>query len=339
MTKSLPLIAALLVMDVAAGGALGCTRAGQRSAADRVRVSYTPYLSYAPLFLAADEGLFRRHGLDVELIQMSVYDSTAALLHGDVDVATNFLSIGVLTAIARGGRLQIVADKGYEAGAGCACNALFARRELVASGRLTDLVSLRGLRVGVRRVTVEEYWLDRLLESAGVPWAEIRVTDVPAEGKLTALASGQVDLVAWSEPSLTQAAAKGLGVVWKRPADVLPDLQWAYLLYGRSLLDQRPDVGRRFMLAYLEGVRRYSAGKTDRNVASVARHTGIDPELVRRACWIAIHQDGRINTASVLDFERWAKSKGYLDAVVPELRFWNPAFTAWASAQLAAGGS
>ena len=323
-----------------AGAAGGCRRATPSPAGgerDRVRVSYAPFVSYAPLFIAADAGLFRAHGLDVELVRMPVYDSTAALLHGDVDVASNYLSIGALNAIAKGERLRIVADKGYEATGGCAANALFARRALVTGGQLSGVASLRGRRVAVQSGTVEEFWFDRMLERAGVPRADVNVVTLLSEGRAAALGTGAVDLVAWSEPFLSQAAAEGLGAVWKGAGEVIPDLQWAYVLYGRSLLDARPDVGRRFTLAYLEGVRTYLEGKTEGNVASIVRHTGLDPDVVRRGCWLAVRPDGRIDTASVLDFERWAKLKGYLDAIVPEERFWDPSFVAWASPRLGGG--
>ncbi len=46
------------------------------------------------------------------------------------------------------------------------------------------------------------------------------------------------------------------------------------LYYGPAFTDTNPEVGRRSMVAYLQGVRQYNQGKTDRNI-------GIPPELHR----------------------------------------------------------
>jgi ABC-type nitrate/sulfonate/bicarbonate transport system substrate-binding protein len=105
------------------------------------------------------------------------------------------------------------------------------------------------------------------------------------------------------------------------------------LLFGRSLLDERPEVGERFIAAYLEAVELYAEGKSAANVAALARHTGLEPGLVERACWMPLRADGRIDTPSVLAFQRWAVERGYLDAVEPVERFWEPRFVDAAAAR------
>jgi hypothetical protein len=77
----------------------------------------------------------------------------------------------------------------------------------------------------------------------------------------------------------------------------------------------------------------YAEGKSAANVAVLARHTGLEPGLVERACWMPLRADGRIDTPSVLAFQRWAVERGYLDAVEPVERFWEPRFVDAAAAR------
>jgi hypothetical protein len=80
------------------------------------------------------------------------------------------------------------------------------------------------------------------------------------------------------------------------------------------------------MVAYLQGVRRYNRGKTERNLEILEKHTGLDRDLLEEACWPAFRRDGRINARSILDFQTWAREAGILDVDVPEDQFWEPRY-------------
>ena len=98
------------------------------------------------------------------------------------------------------------------------------------------------------------------------------------------------------------------------------------LAYGNRLLNEDPELGRRFMRAYLRGVRRFNEGKTARNVVILSRYTKLPPEVIRRACWITIASDGRIDPAAVQPLLDWALTEHYLDEPVPVSKWWNPKF-------------
>lgn len=326
-------------LGLALGGCSGGASRGQAGPAAgaeeraTVRVAVMPFLSYAPIFLGVDGGQFAAHGLDVELVPLRTTEANAALVRGDVDVAANFLSAGLFNLIGRGNRVAIVADKGWLDPASCEANGIVARTELAASSELEAAAGLRGRSVHYRPGTIEEYVLDRVLAAAGLGLGDLDAREVPAAAKVEALASGALDLAAWSEPYLTVAEEAGAAVLWRGAAEASPGGQWAMLLFGRSLLDERPEVGERFIAAYLEAVELYAEGKSAANVAVLARHTGLEPGLVERACWMPLRADGRIDTPSVLAFQRWAVERGYLDAVEPVERFWEPRFVDAAAAR------
>jgi len=289
----------------------------------KVRVAYLPFLSYAPVLIGAAEGCFREQGLEVELVNVPSTDSVAALVRGDVDAATSFLYTGFFNAIARGGRIRIVADKGHAEPGACASDGLIARSGLEPTEKADWL---RGRSLAFRPSSIEEFWIERYLSSAGLSWNDVVIKAIPASAKLDALASGAIDAAAWSEPSITLARQRGVASLAASVASTVANLQWAYLAFGRRLLDEDREAGRRLVVAYLKSVRQYNRGKTDRNVAILADATGVSADVVRESCWISIHDDGTIDVGSVVEFESWAKGRGLLDEVLPPESFWEPAF-------------
>ena len=57
-------------------------------------------ISFLNIFIARDAGFFKRHGLDVELIQMAGPLPIAAMLAGDVDYLTG-ITIGLVPVQGR----------------------------------------------------------------------------------------------------------------------------------------------------------------------------------------------------------------------------------------------
>ena len=114
--------------------------------------------------------------------------------------------------------------------------------------------------------------------------------------------------------------------IWAAPKDILPDSEFAVILYGPSLLEENRAGGERFMRAYLRAVRQYNEGKTDRNVEILAKYTELDQDLIREICWPAIRDDGQINAGSVIQFQEWGLERGLLDSVVSEEEFWDSSF-------------
>lgn len=85
------------------------------------------------------------------------------------------------------------------------------------------------------------------------------------------------------------------------------------------------------MVAYLKAVRQYNRGKIERNIEILAKHTGLDRELLKKCCWPAFHDKGQINIESIVDFQSWALKKGFLDKGVSPDQFWDPSFIEYAN--------
>lgn len=329
-SKPLPIILILLSILLQACGA-----AGSQSEATpepvKLKVIVLPYVSYAPFFIAQDDGYFSEQGLEVEFIRLDkTAEAIPALAQGQVDVAAGLMEVSTLNAIAKGSKIKYVADKGYIPPDHCTFTGWVARKDLITSGALEDLSNLAGKKIAASPTSSAEYALDLLLKDVGLTSADVELLDMPPPARHEGLSSGSVEISAAAEPWITQAVSAGIGESWIPWESYMPNFIISIIMYGPNLLEKNPDAGNRFMLAYLNAVQQYNEGKTDHNVEIVAKYTQLPPEAVKATCWIAIEPDGLIDTQQVLDFQEWALAKGYIEERISVEQFWDRKFVDYA---------
>lgn len=290
----------------------------------KVTLNINPTLTYAPLMIASDAGFFTQEGIDPELVSLDSNSAVAAAAAGKLDVLSAGIRSGVFNMMLKGVPLKIVADKGHSSPGVCAPEAFIATvgaaRRIEAAGG-----SLRGERVALTRGGTVEFLIVRLLESRKLTTDDVVIVQMP-QGS-AASSRGKMDALRYiSEPNLSASLAEGWAAVVASPEEVAPGHQTAVIVYGKRLFEDDPDLGHRFMRAYLRGVRRYNEGKTAENVATISRHTKLPPEIIRSACWTTISADGQIDPTAVQPFLEWALEQNYLDAAVTPALWWDPTF-------------
>jgi NitT/TauT family transport system substrate-binding protein len=293
----------------------------------KLKVVQLTYLTFAPFFIAEEEGYWAEQGLEIELVKVEESAmGIVPLLQGDLDVLAGTITFGLLNAMAREGGVRFVADKGYVEPTGCANGGILARRSLLESGALASPEQMKGLHVAVNPAAARGYFLDKVLEKGGLTEDDIEIVDVSNPALLDAMAKATIDLVVTSEPWPTRLIQAGDADFWLSYQDIAPGFQLGYVAFGPSLLEENPDAGRRFIAAYLKAIRKFNEGKTERNLEILAQYTGMDEEFLQKACWPTFHADGSIDVQSVLEFQDWSLEKGYLDGLVPVEQFWDPSF-------------
>jgi NitT/TauT family transport system substrate-binding protein len=287
---------------------------------------------FMPLAIADEEGYYSEQGLKVEFIKLSrSAEAIPALTQGSLDVLAGTTSFSLFNAMARGARIKIVSDKGYIASSGCTELAIMAGKDWAETLKAAGATQLKGRRIAVNPMASAGFIAEKALKTIGMTLADLQIVDVPDPVKHEAFATKRIDLAYANEPWVTRISRTGHAVPWVSGSQVVPDFQNAFMMYGPSLLDQNPDVGERFMVAYRKGVLKYNEGKTDRNLDIIAKHSGLDREILRQACWPAFRASGHINTRSVLEFQDWGRKKGFLDTTVAEQQFWDPHFVDYAN--------
>jgi NitT/TauT family transport system substrate-binding protein len=179
-----------------------------------VRIGTLPTEDSLPLWVAEEEGLFEKAGLPkVEItVFQAAQERDAAMASGAIDafmgdiIAAANLEAGgtpvtiatvMLGATPAEGRFGIAAPKTWTGGTG-------------AEG----LAQLAGVPVGTSSATIQEYVLDRLMESAGVPADQIKVEEVkkvPVRFEL--LMQGKLNAAALPEPFLSLAELEGAKLI------------------------------------------------------------------------------------------------------------------------------
>lgn len=295
----------------------------------KITISFRPFMSFAPLFFALEEGYYEEQGLDVEFIEMPSNDAIVGLLNGDIDVVGGFVTPNTLNAMNQGTVIKYVADKGFVDPDSCPVNALIVSSELMASGRLDDSNNWAGLRVEADETNMEGYMLSKLAEQAGMTIDDFVLIDVPPPVEFSSIGDGSIDVATGSEPWGTRMVLAG-AEIWKPAKELIPGTTFAIIEFGPSILEDDPDLGKRFMVAYLKAVNQLAEGKTERNMELMVNFTGLEEELLEQVCWAHFAEGARINPDSIIAFQEYLFGRGLIDSVVPIETFWDPTFTDYA---------
>jgi NitT/TauT family transport system substrate-binding protein len=97
-----------------------------------IRIQQSSSLSYAPIFIALDEGFFKEQALTIDLEPFnSTSEGLSAIFQSNLDVMGEKMSLELFNAIDQNSMLKNVADKGCESKEHCACKAIVTRNNLI----------------------------------------------------------------------------------------------------------------------------------------------------------------------------------------------------------------
>jgi ABC-type nitrate/sulfonate/bicarbonate transport system substrate-binding protein len=315
---------------------VSCRREPERQPGPRtrVRVSGRAALSQASIILADESGYFRRQGLDVEFVGLENSEGLPTLIEGGMDVLAGQVQPRYFNAIARGAQIRMVADRGHLDPARCGYAALVARKTLLREGRLPHPGRSKKWRIDVSPGSLGEFILDRALLTEGIDPAWVQIAPIDGRASAEALRMGALDVTLAFGAELERCQRAGEGVVWRSAESLVPNLQLMTVLYGPSLLKKDPEAGRRFMVAYLQGVRQYNEGKTTRNLEILERRLRVDRQTLLASCWMPVRDDGRVDVDSLLAIQAWAQGKGLTNRTLSAAEFWEPRFIELAAREL-----
>jgi NitT/TauT family transport system substrate-binding protein len=283
---------------------------------ETVRVAYNPQLPAAPIIVAVEKGYFRAEGIEIEIERAenaaAVFQALAA---GEVDVGRGAISAGTFNALSRGVDMRIVATGHAEPPSGGRTgNPVIVRKDLWDSGAVRSMTDLRG-----RTVTINgpagggEYTLGLVLRDHGMAFEDVNVVYMPFPDMVPALGSGAVDAAASIiEPQATTALRRGFGALLV-PAP-RPSSQTTVIFYGQRFITERPAVARRWMVAYLRGIRDLAGEgwRKPEHVAIMSRVTNLPSDLVEEAIAPYWDPDGRINREDLAEQQRFYQERGHL---------------------------
>ena len=207
-----------------------------------LRVGLLPDSISALLYIAREQGLFKRHGLDVafENYQAGAY-AVNDLLADKIDVATAIEFVLVLQGFKRedlrsigtissSDTIEVIARKGR------------------GIGKPEDL---KGKIVGSSKNTATDFFLSTFLLSNNIHPGEVRTVDVKPADVLTALSEGKIDAAVSFSPFSGMIKKRLAGRILSWPAQGGRDFY--YLLTTREeLVESRPGAIDSFLRGLLE---------------------------------------------------------------------------------------
>jgi len=291
------------------------------------------------IFIANDRGYFQAEGIQLEVQRFqTLVDMVAPLSTGQLQIASGALAASLFNAAARGVHIQIVADKGQTSTPEWDYAALVIRKDLIESGKVRDYADLKGLRlVTSGRANSTEVILATALNRGGLTLQDVNFSQLGFPEIVAALASKGIDGAIVVEPFISRIVSDGTGVRWKDSIDILGrSEQVGVIVYGEQLAANR-DLARRWMTAYLRGVRDYNDafGPRKKDYGDVIRvltenTTVADPAIYERMRAAGLDPDGRLDMRSLEDDLKYYIDSGQVNDSPDLSRLINTSFQQFA---------
>jgi ABC-type nitrate/sulfonate/bicarbonate transport system substrate-binding protein len=290
-----------------AGGATGATSSGTPQQMVSMKYGYAATsLSFLPMKVAVEQGLYRQYGYDVEPVLVGAGVMAAAQIAGEIEYSTSYPA-SIRTA-AQGAPLKIVSTQ--------VTAPLFV---MMGRPEITNIADLRGKSVGIttRGGAIDKVTRD-VLEQAGLQ-PETDVTILPAGAQVTvlleALLSGRVQAGLLSPPWFVRAREQGLRVLVRTP-DVLQEPQNGLAVMEERLTRQREQV-RQMVQAEIEAGRfmRQNRAGTVAIIRDWLEISQAEAEESYDFALPAISGDGRIDLEALKRYVAAEKQEG---TVAPE---------------------
>jgi NitT/TauT family transport system substrate-binding protein len=292
-----------------------------------VTIHNSTQINYAPIFFAEEYGYFEEYGIQLEVLTFNrVTEAVPLLVSGQLDVYAGSITTGLLNIFEQEPYVKAVADRGKIIQDSCTFQAILARKDLYDSGMANGPADLVGMSIVARPSATGGFHLANYLAQAGLTFDDVTLVDLPSGSYIDALDNNAIDFIIAPETVLTRLLKYGNAVVISRAEDVIGPYQSSILAFGPRLLRDDPDLGVRFMAAYLKGVKKYNEGKTPENIRILGEQTGEDLDVIQDSCWVPIREDGIIYFGEVDPFQQWSASMGQLDVTITEEQFWDPKF-------------
>lgn len=271
-----------------------------------VRVARIPVLDTLPLFVAQQEGLFEKHGVQVEIIPVaSAPERDQLIAAGQADAMINEV---LSTMFAN--KESIVMQTVRYARTATRTSPVFRILGARDAGIVT-LDQLKGVPVGVSDGTIIAYLTERLLQAEGFSADEIQTTSVPSiADRMALLGSGQLKAAMLPDPLSTLAIQQGASLVLDDTRH--PEYSFSTLTFRKAFLDANPTTTRNFLAAWEEAVQLINADGS-RWTALLSEQNLVPAPLLETFQVPQFAEAGVPSEEQFKDMLAWAREKGLLD--------------------------
>jgi NitT/TauT family transport system substrate-binding protein len=232
----------------------------------KITLGFSAWPGWFPWQVAADQGLFAKNGVDVEVKYFENYtDSLNALSTGNIDANSQTLN-DTISSVAGGAKQTIVLVNDNSTG----------NDQIIAREGIASVSDLKGKTVAAEEGTVDHYLLLLALESAGLGPSDIEFTPLATDAAAAAFVAGRVDAVGVFAPFTTTALGRKGSKAIATSADfpgAIPD----HLVVSPNLVKDRPDDVQAMVKTWFDTVEWIRANR-DQAIAIMAERAGVSAD-------------------------------------------------------------
>lgn len=279
-----------LVLAMAAGG---CSRrSGQ------VRLAYPPIMGSLPVFIAEDQQLFEKRGLQAQTVSFSSSnDMVSALVAGQVDLLPAVSLVPLIhLEIQHPGKFRVFSHSRMRRD-----NSTY-RIVVKAASPVTSLQDLQGRKIGVFPGTSATRLLSAFLKRTGVDPDKITFLQLPSSAQVAALESGAVDalfaydpLILMTEPGHYRALSNSVYAELSEPCPL------GVSVISRAFERAHPEAAARAVAALQEAIA-YMAAHPQQVRPLLPRFTKMTPEVASRVNVMDVTLTNDVDAAALQRF-------------------------------------
>ena len=277
--------------------------------AGTLKIAVLPIIDTLPMYIAQQEGLFAKYGVNVEFIPVaSAPERDQLLAAGGADGTINE-TLAVMLFNKENVQMQVVR---------------YALRPTDGNGHFFILASaksgissvdeLKGMEIGVSQGTVIEYVTERLLQADGFTSDEIKTIAVPKiPDRMALLASGELSAGVMPDPLASLVVSQGGVIVTDDSSH--PEYGFSVISFRKGVIDANPEAVKGFLAAIEEATELLNEDPAKyKNVLSEQK---LVPPPLMESYKAPIFPTAGVPTAEEwTDALNWLKEKGILTADV-----------------------
>jgi NitT/TauT family transport system substrate-binding protein len=266
-------LAAILVLVAGCGSDDGGGGSEGSSGPDQVKVGVIPIIDVAPIYLGKQQGFFSKRSID---LSFETAQGGAAIVPGVVSGQFQFgfsNMTSMMIARDRGIDIKVLAagssstgEEGKDFGAVVVKADSPIRSAKDLAGRTVAVNTLKNIGDSTVKSSIRKDGGD----AAAVKFVEMPLPDMPA-----AVENGRVDAAWVVEPFLTITTGQGDRPIAWNFVDTAPDLMVAAYFTSGKLMQEQPDLARRFTEAMNES-QAYAASHPEEARNIITTYTQID---------------------------------------------------------------
>jgi NitT/TauT family transport system substrate-binding protein len=302
-------------------GALTPGGAAQAQTKIRVGKAQAQTFAFIPADVGAEAGLFKRHGLELEIASFA---GDARLLQA---LAADALDI----ALGGGPTLAFVAKGAPMLAVAALADAPGTMMVVVRNdGPLKTEDDLKGRTLSVSTAGSLTYWLAQQLSRAhgwGADGIKIATLGTSA-AQAAALKTNQIDGIVTESSTVFKLEEDGVGRILVRFGDRIKDFHVHVIYAGRKLIDGNPDAVRAFLAGWLDSVA-YMRDHKEQTIDIAARISDVSKSVAGRnyrELMPIFNRTGRFNPAALDTLSRSFVELGLLPDAPEMSKLYTEAF-------------